>query len=378
VTNRKPILAGLKVRLKVVAVVVVAIGFAAGPALASSAINAHTSRAKLGQKAKSSSARRKTRHRIQLLTTKTRSKKIKARGGKKKATSSAPSTTTSSAPSTTTSSAPSTTTSAAPSTTTSPAPSTTRSVKATTTSSTGDSSPVQTPTGNGGDVIFDGSDPSSWINQSAFANRTQLVQDPDGGSDDVIRMTADNSDVAPLTPTANPRAQLVSPDDLLVPGMQIWESFDIYLPTDFPVSDSYNGWLALGSPFFGSPYSNTPPEQISIQNGNFEFERNENAPSPWEAAWTMPLVLGRWVRFTWHLDLATGGWAQLYVNDQLQTLNQLGSGYTTLPMDVEDSTNDGGAWAAQLSAYYKLNEYSSVTIYYKDFKIATTQAAAES
>jgi hypothetical protein len=231
-------------------------------------------------------------------------------------------------------------------------------------------------TSAGGAVIFDGSNPASWINQSAASNRVRHVADPDGGDDDAIKMTSYNSDVAPLTPTANPRAQLVTPGSLRA-DTQIWESFEVYLPADFPESKTYGAWIALGSPFYGRPWRGTPPEQISIENGEFRFERNGEAPDPYEVAWEAPLVLGRWVRFTWHLDLARSGWAQLYVDDVEQTLTQDGTSYLTLPMATKDASNYEGPWSAQLAVYYELDKFSDLTVYFKNFKIATTQAAAE-
>ncbi len=64
-----------------------------------------------------------------------------------------------------------------------------------------------------GTVLFDGSSLTSWwLNQSAIPGRVQMVADPDGAANTAQQFTTYNTDVYPLTPTANPRSQLCYPD----------------------------------------------------------------------------------------------------------------------------------------------------------------------
>ena len=50
-----------------------------------------------------------------------------------------------------------------------------------------------------------------WLNQSAPGAVTE-VANPTGGGESVFQMTVKNSDVYPITPTENPRAELLSPN----------------------------------------------------------------------------------------------------------------------------------------------------------------------
>jgi hypothetical protein len=59
----------------------------------------------------------------------------------------------------------------------------------------------------------------------------------------------------------------------------------------------------------------------------------------------------------------------MYINDQLA------ESQPTFP--VLDGANSQGPWESMLNLYYASNEFSSATVYYKGFTIATTQAAAE-
>jgi hypothetical protein len=229
---------------------------------------------------------------------------------------------------------------------------------------------------NGGRVLFSGALKSSWFDQSAAANRVQDVPAPAGGAGEALRLQAFNSDVSPLTPTNNPRAQLTTPLNVR-PGGQFWESFEVYVPNNFPVSETYRGWLALGSPAYGAPWAGSPSTGLLITDGEFRFQRNGYAADPWQIAWQKPLVLGQWTRFTWHIGLSKDGFVQLFMNGKPQLLADGAASSTTLDMPVIDATDSKGPWIAQLSVYYKRNEFRDVTLYFRDFKIATTQALAQ-
>ena len=49
---------------------------------------------------------------------------------------------------------------------------------------------------------------------------------------------------------------------------------------------------------------------------------------------------------------------------------------TTLSMPVLDPGNYRGPWFSQLSVYYKHNSFPQVSVYFRDFRIATTEALA--
>jgi hypothetical protein len=232
-----------------------------------------------------------------------------------------------------------------------------------------------TPTPAPGEVLFDGSSPSSWyMNQSASPTRVATVSDPTGAPGSALQFTTLNGDVAPLTPTDNPRSQLDS-QEVLRPGQEYWESFEVYLPASFPSSQPSNGFISLETAAYGEPFGGTPPACISIEDGDFRFQRNASAG--YAVAWQEPIVKGQWVRFTWNFLFASNGWIQLYVNDQQVELADGNSQVSQLPMSMIDSTDSYGPWFADLQLYYQHNEFSSLTALFKGFRIATTQAAAE-
>jgi len=224
-------------------------------------------------------------------------------------------------------------------------------------------------------LLFNGANKSVWQDQSATSTRVRRVWDPSGGPGMALKFTAYNTDVFPLTPTGNPRAQLVTYLPVR-PGAQFWESFEVYLPPNFPVAETDKGWLSLGSPAFGQPWKGTPPVSLSIANGDFQFQRNGYATVPWQVAWQTPVVLGQWIRFTWHLRLSQNGFVQLWMNNQPAELVDGVKSSTTLNLPVLDPTNDRGPWISQLSVYFKHNSFRQVTVYFRDFRIATTEALA--
>jgi hypothetical protein len=228
-----------------------------------------------------------------------------------------------------------------------------------------------------GTILFDGSSLSSWwLNQSATPTRVQIVPDPDGAANTAQQFTTYNTDVYPLTPTANPRSQLVTPTTVLTPGNTYWESFEVFVPQNFTFLS--NGWVSLETAAFGYPYAGSPPVELSTENGDFRFQRNGFAPTPWQIAWSTPVVKGQWYRFTWHFLFSAAGWVELYVNDVQQRLKVGTTSVSQLPIAMLDPTDSTGPWISDEQLYYELGNYQSTSVYFKNFKIATTQAAAES
>jgi hypothetical protein len=213
------------------------------------------------------------------------------------------------------------------------------------------------------------------MNQSATASRVQDVPDPTGVPGTAQQFTTYNTDVAPLTPTVNPRSQLDSPT-LFKSGQQYWESFEVYVPQSFTFATK--GWVSLESAVYGAPFAGTPPATISIENGDFRFQRNGQGSNPFQVAWSTPVVKGQWYRFTWHFDLAANGWVELYVNDVQQELTSGSSQVLQLPLAMIDASDSQGPWYSQEQLYYQLGTYQQATVDFKNYAVGTTQAAAES
>ncbi len=91
------------------------------------------------------------------------------------------------------------------------------------------------------DLLFNGTNMNNYLVQAAPGAITQ-VPDPAGTSQQVFKYVVKNTDVAPITPTENPRAQLVGPDDINI-GDDVWLENKFYLPSDFP--SNIPGWLAV-------------------------------------------------------------------------------------------------------------------------------------
>ena len=74
--------------------------------------------------------------------------------------------------------------------------------------------------------------------------------------------------------------------------------------------------------------------------------------------------------------LSQSGFVQLWMNNQPVELADGSTSSTTLNMPVIDQGDDRGPWFSQLSVYFKHNAFPQVTIYFRDFRIATTEALA--
>jgi hypothetical protein len=228
-----------------------------------------------------------------------------------------------------------------------------------------------------GKVLFDGSSLSGWQDESAAANRVTVVNDPAGGSDEAMKFVTYNSDVYPLTPTNNPRAQVITNPNVVTEGVPFWESYEVYLPASFPTVQPANSWIALGSPFYGAPWSGSPSVEMQIENGAFVWRSNANAQVPGQILWQMPVQTRTWIRFTWYIVPATNGFAELYVNGAPVSVTYNGVTANGVHIPVVDAFDSTGPWESQLQLYYGAGEFSSLTAYFKDFMIATTQSAAE-
>jgi hypothetical protein len=224
-------------------------------------------------------------------------------------------------------------------------------------------------------LLFDGGLQTSWLlNQSATPTRVATVADPTNPAATALQFTTLNSDIAPLTPTDNPRSQLVSPY-VLRANQAYWESFEVYVPAGFPLVST--GWTSLNAAAYGAPWAGTPPAELSIENGDFRFQRNAYGAHPWQVAWSSPVVEGTWVRFTWHFLLSANGWIELYVNGKQVTLLNGTAKVSRLPIAMLDPTDSKGPWWSDLQLYYEHGIYPSASLLFQGFRIATTQAVAE-
>jgi hypothetical protein len=215
-----------------------------------------------------------------------------------------------------------------------------------------------------------------WLNQSA-PNAITETPDPAGGPQSVFKMTVADSDVYPITPTDNPRAQLMSPPSIQ-PGEELWWHSRFYLPGDFP--SSVPGWLNLLEGPYGAPFNGSPPWQIQVVGNYIQWTRNKTYN--WDVPWRMPLVKEKWVDVLVHEQFASSGWVEMWINGQPITFFAGGTynpGHaattTRLGMATMDSSNNGGPNSIILQSYRQAGMFSSVSVYEGQLQIGHTRAS---
>jgi Polysaccharide lyase len=237
--------------------------------------------------------------------------------------------------------------------------------------------PAPEPTGDPANLIFSGTHISDfWLNQSA-SGAVSEVTDPAGSSQKVFKMTVDDSDVYPITPTSDPRAQLLSPQ-VVRPGDEIWWSSKFYLPGSFP--SSVPGWLNLLEGPYGQPYNGSPPWQIQVSGNYIQWQRNRTYS--WDVPWRMPLVKEKWVEVLVHTKFGSEGWVEMWINGQQITFfsggtyNPSGAAPATrLKMATMDASNNGGPNEVIIQSYRKLGMFSSVTAYLGPVAVGSSRAS---
>jgi hypothetical protein len=226
-------------------------------------------------------------------------------------------------------------------------------------------------------VLFRGDQISDfWLAQSGPGAITE-VPDPAGSGEGVFKMTVSDSDVYPITPTENPRAEMLSPNTI-TGGQELWWSTKFFLPAEFPSSTPDFVTLLQGP--YGKPWDGTPPFHIEENGGVLKWQRNQTYD--WDVPWQMPLVRNAWVSVMVHERFASDGWLELWINGQPitffsgDTYNPNDEAPTTrLAMETEDGSNDASPNSIYLQQYRKKGMFSSLTTYEGPLTIGTTREA---
>jgi Polysaccharide lyase len=227
------------------------------------------------------------------------------------------------------------------------------------------------------DLLFSATHLSDfWLRQSG-PNAISEAPDPAGSGQSVFKLTVSDNDSYPVTPTENPRAEMLSPPTIEA-GDEIWWSAKFFLPADFPASTPNFVTLLQGP--YGQPWNGTPPFHIEANGGVLKWQRNSTYG--WDVPWQMPLVRNQWVSFLIHERFGSDGWIELWVNGQPVTFFGSGSynpnhvGATQhLAMQTMDSSNYAQPNSIYLQQYRKKGMYPSLTVYHGPLKIGTTRAA---
>ena len=214
-----------------------------------------------------------------------------------------------------------------------------------------------------GPVVFDGTHKSSWDEViEAGPGRIADTPDPLGSGASVMRFTVRDSDVAPLTPTRNPRAQLQTPN-FIRPGDELWISGRILIPTRFPDLPP-GGWITVLS-VYGPPYHGTSPAPLQIlRTGRDRQARFGIVSRDWRTRyWGVPVsrMRGHWVRWRIHERFAVRGWMEAWVNGRKVMARR------NLPLI--DHANDRGRNHVANGFYRERGMFATATLYQAGLRV---------
>jgi hypothetical protein len=242
--------------------------------------------------------------------------------------------------------------------------------------------PVATPTPSPvkGTVLFngalDGGNLNGWFMQQCTPDRTQVLPDPLGVNRKAMRMTVYNSDVAPCTPTENPRAQALSPS-IIKEGDDVWFGYSIMVPNDFPTTTAAgDNWVSVAS-IYGPPFANSGPMTMYFNTtpGVNKFYFRRNATYNFDTPWSMPLVRNRWVDFVIHAKMSRDpsvGFREQFVNTGSGWQQVDENGQKRLMMKTIDASNGGGNNFVKVSLYYRHNMMDKASLWFAGMKLGTS------
>ncbi|MBN9623050.1 MAG: heparin lyase I family protein [Actinobacteria bacterium] len=237
--------------------------------------------------------------------------------------------------------------------------------------------PAPVPSGEGGTTFFEGSKISDYAMLQEAPGAITEVPDPAGSGESVMKMTVSNNDVAPITPTDNPRAQALSPN-IIENGQEFWLQTKFFLPPELP---SIPGWMGLVA-IYGAPFAGSGPWGVEIVENELRWQRNGNYQ--WDIPWNAPLEKGKWTTVLLHEKFASNGWVEMWINGEQITFfkthrfNPLHEPETTrLQMQTMDSSNNGAPNAAKIMQYREAGMFSMASVYFGSLNLGTTRASVE-
>lgn len=217
--------------------------------------------------------------------------------------------------------------------------------------------------------------------QQRSPDRITVVQDPLGNNRKVMKITVDDTDTAPYTPTENPRAQALTPS-LFTEGKDFWIGSSLMVPDvdELPyTSGDSTPWIALGS-VYGPPYAGKGPNGLGLESAAeaTKVYWMMNSTSDMELAWEMTITRKTWVDFVQHIMMSqdkTVGYREIWANTGSGWQRCLLSGRERRYYATLDSSNNGGANHHVLALYYEKGQMPSGTLYYADHAVGTSFSA---
>jgi len=197
-----------------------------------------------------------------------------------------------------------------------------------------------------------------------------------------VAITVLDSDVAPCTPTDNPRASSYI-ERLFKPGDTVWEAFSVFVPDDFPPVP----YFLMFQEDYGFPFHSAPPNGFYIQNlggdGNRFYITGDYDPATkrGERVWEGPLTSGVWHDWLVHKKLAidASGFLEVWLDGHPLTFT---NGSTRLD---RQHTMLAGASSANFSlmqyraaGMFPVERYpAGLTIYFDEARVGSTREIVE-
>ena len=192
-----------------------------------------------------------------------------------------------------------------------------------------------------------------------------------------------DSDVAPCTPTANPRAQVSSPKTLLAPGQEYWEAWSLYVPSALP---PITCGASCTNPYFvfqedyGPPYNGSPAIGWGFERAGSAdvLSIRRGAQYGYDRVWEAPLVRDAWIDFVVHKQMANttagGGFIEAWVDGTAITFSSCGCARLLTQTMHADATS---TYAFYLNHYREHGMFAEGSVYFDGGRVGTTRRSVE-
>jgi len=227
-------------------------------------------------------------------------------------------------------------------------------------------------------LTFNGSSLAAFESVRGASGTITEVADPLGSGKTVFKTTVANTDVAPASPFANPRADAISPA-IVEEGDDFWMQTKMLFPASFP--GSIPGEMLLSS-IYGPPSAGSPPWQLTTDGEYIAWQRN--GTYGWDVPWAVPLEREKWLHIVMHqrFDEAGKGFVEMWLNgERIKFFNPASSWNPNkvaetnhLTMATMDETNDGGPNDAKIVQSRELGAASTATVYFGPLRLGDTRA----
>jgi predicted xylan-binding protein with Ca-dependent carbohydrate-binding module/polysaccharide lyase-like protein len=221
--------------------------------------------------------------------------------------------------------------------------------------------------------------PWDWMDRAYPDRLTTSNAGPVRAGSHAARFTVYNSDVAPLTVSENPRAQLnygAGSNGRFCEGQERWIAWSQFFPSNFPDHQPY-WWTQQATIGWGHPYGGTrSPVNLAIENGAGgadRFRMNLNGTTRWQET----LQRSSWYDFTFHIKFSRNssvGFIEMWKNGQRVTFS---GGQQRIYTNTLPTTNSPYCGNLQLPNYYGASQAGTQTIYYDEVKVGTSYAAVQ-